>query len=192
MQINLNYQKDFKVQLFQILLFQLIFTADLTITNLLIYTEGNIYLNAWTKFPLNNRQPSKLITISDHPLTLTESKTITSVSIENLYRNPAVPPSPSLFSLEECSAEECLWQSKSFTLKTGKNQILYFTFVKYILYLSEIVKTWPLGFCLCRLQASAVSKNVGGLASWSAQADKLRDCPNSGWVVQAWGAKLVG
>ena len=108
MQINLNYQKGFKVQLFQILLFQLIFTSDLIITNLLIYTEANIYLNAWTKFPLNNRQPSKLITISDHPLTLTESKTITSVSIENLYRNPAVPPSPSLFSLEECSAEECL------------------------------------------------------------------------------------
>ena len=53
MQINLNYQKGFKVQLFQILLFQLIFTADLIITNLLIYTEGNIYLNAWTKFPLN-------------------------------------------------------------------------------------------------------------------------------------------
>ena len=104
MQINLNYQKGFKVQLFQILLFQLIFTADLTITNLLIYTDGNIYLNAWTKikFPLNNRQPSKLITISNHPLTLTESETITSVSIENLYRNPADPPSPSLFSLEEC------------------------------------------------------------------------------------------
>ena len=55
MQINLNYQKGFKVQLFQILLFQLIFTSNLIITNLLIYTEGNIYLNAWTKFPLNNR-----------------------------------------------------------------------------------------------------------------------------------------
>ena len=55
MQINLNYQKGFKVQLFQILLFQLIFTADLIITNLLIYTEGNIYLNARTKFLLNNR-----------------------------------------------------------------------------------------------------------------------------------------
>ena len=166
MQINLNYQKGFKVQLFQILLFQLIFTADLTITNLLIYTDGNIYLNAWTKFPLNNRQASKLITISDHPLTLTESETITSVSIENLYRNPADPPSPSLFSLEECSAEECLWQSKSFTLKTGKNQ----TYILYLLsiYLSEIVKTWPLGF---------------RLASWSAQADKPGDYPNweGGW-----------
>ena len=86
--------------------------------------------------------------------------------------------------------EECLWQSKSFTLKTGKNQTFYF----YLLstYLSEIVKTSPLGFRLCRLQASAVSKNVGGLASWSAQADKPRDCPNSGWVAQAWEAKLVG
>ena len=62
MQINLNYQKGFTVQLFQILLFQLIFTADLTITNLLIYTDGNIYLNAWTKFPLNNRQPSTVKT----------------------------------------------------------------------------------------------------------------------------------
>ena len=47
--------EGFKVQLFQILLFQLIFTADLIITNLLIYTEGNIYLNARTKFLLNNR-----------------------------------------------------------------------------------------------------------------------------------------
>ena len=65
MQINLNYIKGFKVQLFQILLFQLIFTSDLIITNLLIYTEGNIHLNAWTKFPLNrvNRQ-----TLPPHPL----------------------------------------------------------------------------------------------------------------------------
>ena len=86
--------------------------------------------------------------------------------------------------------EECLRQSKSFTLKTGKNQTLYF----YLLstYLSEIVKTSPLGFRLCRLQASAESKNVGGLVSWSAQADKPRDCPNSGWVAQPWEAKLVG
>ena len=86
--------------------------------------------------------------------------------------------------------EECLWQFKSFTLKTGKNQTLYF----YLLstYLSEIVKTSPLGFRLCWLQASAVSKNVGGLASWSAQADKPRDCRNSGWVAQAWEAKLAG
>ena len=86
--------------------------------------------------------------------------------------------------------EECLWQFKSFTLKTGKNQTLYF----YLLstYLSEIVKTSPLGFRLCWLQASAISKNVGGLASWSAQADKPRDYPNSGWVAQAWEAKLVG
>ena len=38
-------------------------------------------------------------------------------------------------------------------------------------------------------QASVVSKNVGGLASWSAaQANS----PNSGWVDQAWGAKLEG
>ena len=65
MQINLNYIKGFKVQLFQILLFQLIFTSDVIITNWIISTEVNIYLNAWTKFPLNrvNRQ-----TLPPHPL----------------------------------------------------------------------------------------------------------------------------
>ena len=70
MQINLNYQKGFKVQLFQILLFQLIFTSDVIITNLIIYTEGNIYLNAWTKFPLNrvNRQTCHPIPYSENRL----------------------------------------------------------------------------------------------------------------------------
>ena len=28
---------------------------------ILIYTEANIYFNSWTKFSLNNRQPSKLL-----------------------------------------------------------------------------------------------------------------------------------
>ena len=60
MQINLNYQKGFKVQLFQILLFQLIFTSDVIITNWIISTEVNIYLNAWTKFPLNRVNRQKL------------------------------------------------------------------------------------------------------------------------------------
>ena len=47
-------------------------------------------------------------TISNNLLTLTEPETITSVSIENLYRNPADLPSLSLFSLEGCQVEECL------------------------------------------------------------------------------------
>ena len=38
------------------------------------------------------------------------------------------------------------------------------------IYLSDFVKTWPLGFRLApgaaRLQASPVPKNVGGLTSW--------------------------
>ena len=40
-------------------------------------------------------------------------------------------------------------------------------------YLSDFVKTWPLGFRLApgeaRVQASPASKIVGGLASWSVQ-----------------------
>ena len=81
---------------------------------------------------------------------------------------------------------------QEFYAKTGKNQTITLYFYLLSTYLSEIVKTWPLGFRFSRLQASAVSKNVGGLASRSAQADKPRDCPNSGWVAQAWEAKLVG
>ena len=42
-----------------------------------------------------------------------------------------------------------------------------------MLYLSDFVKTWPLGFCpapgVARLQASAASKKARGLASWSVQ-----------------------
>ena len=74
----------------------------------------------------------------------------------------------------------------------GKNQTITLYFYFLSTYLSEIVKTRPLGFRFSWLQASAVAKNVGGLESWSAQADKPRDCPNSGWMTQAWEAKLVG
>ena len=42
-----------------------------------------------------------------------------------------------------------------------------------MLYPSDFVKTWPLGFCpapgVARLQASAASKKARGLASWSVQ-----------------------
>ena len=64
------------------------------------------------------------------------------------------------------------------------------------IYLSDFVKTGPLGFRLALgaawLQSSPVPKNVGGLMSWLVQLDKPRDCPNSGWVDQALGSKLVG
>ena len=81
---------------------------------------------------------------------------------------------------------------QEFYPKTGKNQTITLYFYLLSTDLSEIVKTWPLGFRFSRLQASAVSKNVGGLASRSARADKPRDCASSGWVAQAWEAKLVG
>ena len=42
-----------------------------------------------------------------------------------------------------------------------------------LIYLSDFVKTWPLGFRLvpdeAQVQASPASKIVGGLASWSVQ-----------------------
>ena len=64
------------------------------------------------------------------------------------------------------------------------------------IYLSDFVKTWPLGFRLApgaaRLQASPVSKNIGDLTSWSVQLNSPGTCPNSGWVDQALGSKLVG
>ena len=53
--------------------------------------------------------------------------------------------------------------------------LMLFYFVVIIVNLSDLVQTWPLGFSLApgaaRLQASAVSKNVGGLPSWSVQLD---------------------
>ena len=35
-------------------------------------------------------------------------------------------------------------------------------------------------------------QNVGGLPFLVGTAGQPRDCPNSGWVDQAWGSKLVG
>ena len=52
--------------------------------------------------------------------------------------------------------------------------------------MSDFVKTWQLGFCLALgtawLQASAVSKIVGGLWSWSAQLDN----PGTALTVGGW------
>ena len=49
--------------------------------------------------------------------------------------------------------------------------------------LYEFVEIWPLGFCLAaQHQAIAVSKNVGGLASWLAQADS----PGTPLTVGGW------
>ena len=83
-------------------------------------------------------------------------------------------------------------------LKGGSLQGPVFGIHKYIyiyLDLSDFVKTWPPGFRLvpgaARIQASPVSKKIGGLTSWSAPAGQPRYCPNSRWVDQALGSKLV-
>ena len=68
------------------------------------------------------------------------------------------------------------------------------------IYLSEFVKTWPVGFRLAPgaapLRASALYKRLGGLASWSAQADSQGTALTvGGWMDQAWGgggAQLEG
>ena len=44
----------------------------------------------------------------------------------------------------------------------------------YNIYLSDFIKTWALGFCL------------------QSGVQKIRGCPNCGWVDQARGSKLVG
>ena len=53
-------------------------------------------------------------------------------------------------------------------------------------YLSDFVKTWPLGFRLAsgiaRLQASPAPKKVGGLTSWSV----LLDSPGTALKVVGW------
>ena len=53
-------------------------------------------------------------------------------------------------------------------------------------YLSDFVKTWPLGFRLApgavRPQASLVPKNVAGLLSWSVQLDS----PGTALTVGGW------
>ena len=52
--------------------------------------------------------------------------------------------------------------------------------------MSDFIKKWPLGFCPAPgtvwLQASAVSKKVGGLPSWSAQPDS----PGTVLTVGGW------
>ena len=64
-----------------------------------------------------------------------------------------------------------------------------------IMYLFDFVKMWPLGFRLAsdaaRLQASAVSKKVGGLTSWPVQLDS----PGTALTVGVWirpGGKING
>ena len=60
-------------------------------------------------------------------------------------------------------------------------------------YLSDFVKTWPLGFCLApsaaRLQASPVPKNEGGLPPWSVQLDSLGTSLTVGGWIRPWGQK---
>ena len=54
------------------------------------------------------------------------------------------------------------------------------------IYLSDFVKTWPLGFRLAageaRTQTSPASKKVGGFASWSVQLDS----PGTALTVGRW------
>ena len=63
---------------------------------------------------------------------------------------------------------------------------------RLFLYLSDFVKMWPLGFRLAQgkaqLQATAVSKNVGGLPSWLVQLDS----PGTSLTVGGWGSVLGG
>ena len=76
------------------------------------------------------------------------------------------------------------------TLNRGKREIVFF--FKYgIIYLSDFVKTWPLGFRLAsgaaRPQASPVPKNVGGLTSWSVQLDSPGTSLTVGGRIRPWG-----
>ena len=63
-------------------------------------------------------------------------------------------------------------------------------------YLSDFVKTWLLGFRLATdaslLQASAVSKKLEGLPSWSLQLDSPGTAPTVGGWIMPGGTKLVG
>ena len=67
---------------------------------------------------------------------------------------------------------------------------------RLFLYLSDFVKTWPLGFRLAqgkaRLQATAVSKNVGGLPSWLVQLDSPGTSLTVGWSGSVLGGKTGG
>ena len=57
-------------------------------------------------------------------------------------------------------------------------------------YLSDFVKTWPLGFSLvpgaARLQSWPVSKKVGGLPSWSVQLDSPATALTVGGWIRFW------
>ena len=57
--------------------------------------------------------------------------------------------------------------------------------------LCDFVKTWPLGFRLApgaaRLQASPVSKKVGGLPSWSVQLNSPGTALTVGGWIPPWG-----
>ena len=59
-------------------------------------------------------------------------------------------------------------------------------------YMSDFVKTWPMGFRLAPgtawPQASPVCKKVGGLTSWSVKLDS----PGTALIDQALRSKLVG
>ena len=82
--------------------------------------------------------------------------------------------------------------SASILCVIGKVQIYTYIYI----YLSDFVKTWPLGSRLApgaaQLQASPVSEKVGGLPPWSVQLDSPGTALNSAWVDQALGSKLVG
>ena len=72
--------------------------------------------------------------------------------------------------------------------------LLYFVVI--IVNLSDLVQTWPISLRLAPgaagLQASAVSKKVGGLPSWSAQLDIPGTALTLGEWIRPGGAKQVG
>ena len=59
------------------------------------------------------------------------------------------------------------------------------------IYLSDLGKTWQLGFCLAPEDQSPLEKRRG-LGVVVGTAGYPRDCPNSGCVDQVLGSKLVG
>ena len=61
------------------------------------------------------------------------------------------------------------------------------------IYLSDFVKTWALGFCLMPvaawIQATQVSKKVGGLTSSLVQLDSPGTALTVGGWIRPWGQK---
>lgn len=59
------------------------------------------------------------------------------------------------------------------------------------IYLSDFIRTWPLGFCLAsgaaRIQVSPVSKKVVGLTSWSVQLGSPGTAQTVGGWIRPWG-----